>query len=66
MSFLTDVEGSTALRKEAPEAMWAALTRHDALVGMGDESEAVVYAAEQVAVRRATPGALNWLRNVST
>jgi class 3 adenylate cyclase len=28
---LTDVEGSTALWEEAPEAMRARLTRHDAL-----------------------------------
>jgi hypothetical protein len=62
---LTDVEGSTALWEEAPEAMWAALARHDALVGMGDKSEAVVCAAEQMAVWRATPGALDWLRSVS-
>jgi len=33
--------------------------RHDALVGMGDEAEAVVYAAAQMAVWRATPGALD-------
>jgi class 3 adenylate cyclase len=32
MFLLTDVEGSTALWEEAPEAMRAALTRHDALV----------------------------------
>ena len=56
---LTDVEGRTALWEEAPEAMGAALARHDALVGMGDEAEAVVYAAEQMAVWRATPGALD-------
>ena len=28
---LTDVEGSTALREQAPEAMRAALSRHDVL-----------------------------------
>jgi tetratricopeptide (TPR) repeat protein len=39
--------------------------RLPALVGMGDESEAVVYAAEQMAVWRTTPGAIDWLRSVS-
>jgi class 3 adenylate cyclase len=29
---LTDAEGSTALWEEAPEAMLAALARHDALI----------------------------------
>ena len=62
---LTDVEERTALWEEAPEATRAALARHDALVGMGDEAEAVVCAAEQMAVWRATPGAPDWLRSVS-
>ena len=37
---LTDVEGSTALWEEAPEAMRAALTRHDVLFdeAVGDHS----------------------------
>ena len=33
------------------------------LIGMGDESEAIAYAAEQLSAWRATPGALAWLDN---
>ena len=43
---LTDVEGSTALWEEAPEAMRAALARHDALF------EAAVTARGQAGVGR--------------
>ena len=39
--------------------------RLPALIGMGDESEAIAYAAEQMAVWRATPGAIAWLGSAS-
>jgi tetratricopeptide (TPR) repeat protein len=35
------------------------------LIGMGDESEAIVYAAEQTDAWRSTPGAIDWLRDAS-
>jgi tetratricopeptide (TPR) repeat protein len=35
------------------------------LIGMGDVSEAMVYAADHLAAWRATPGAIDWLRGAS-
>jgi tetratricopeptide (TPR) repeat protein len=44
------LSGKRRLPRELPE-----------LIGMGDESEAIACASEQMAAWRATPGALDWL-----